>query len=224
MPALYPLLSIHAPRAGCDAEKIERKRTKQNFNPRTPCGVRRNLIGDKHFTVRISIHAPRAGCDIALLDGSVSLDTFQSTHPVRGATGSAAAHMPCAYNFNPRTPCGVRRHAYRPRNDDYHISIHAPRAGCDSDDHGNLTKENTFQSTHPVRGATPSRDGKLFTVSISIHAPRAGCDRRGAYLTKQNYHISIHAPRAGCDANVVASFARGFAISIHAPRAGCDRM
>ena len=78
------------------------------FNPRTPCGVR-----------------PKAE------DKSVVELLFQSTHPLRGATGIAmdaqklgkiSIHAPLAgcdcifwktatspSDFNPRTPCGVRR-------------------------------------------------------------------------------------------------------------------
>lgn len=42
VPALYPLLSIHAPRAGCDERVVKcRFRPRRYFNPRTPCGVRR---------------------------------------------------------------------------------------------------------------------------------------------------------------------------------------
>ena len=78
-----------------------------------------------------------------------------------------------------------------------YISIHAPRAGCDS-----IPWQTSVESW------------------ISIHAPRAGCDvlpRQDSKLSQ----ISIHAPRAGCD-HQTASKGHSEAISIHAPRAGCD--
>ena len=103
------MISIHAPRVGCDAVEPEDKpkaeqfqsthpvwgatltKARQdlatsNFNPRTPCGVR----------------------------------PAERVRPER-------RH----YDFNPRTPCGVRplrigKFAFLPR-----ISIHAPRVGCD---------------------------------------------------------------------------------------------
>ena len=57
-----------------------------------------------------------------------------------------------------------------------HISIHAPHAGRDPAIPQVEIKEDTFQSTRPVRGATPPRYyDKLYDV-ISIHAPRAGRD------------------------------------------------
>ena len=122
---------------------------------------------------------------------------FQSTHPVRGATR-------CAYDL----------HAQRV------ISIHAPRAGCDT-----------------IFG------GGTWEQIISIHAPRAGCDFI-VPVDFMSFRISIHAPRAGCDADSspVTSAPIKFQsthpvrgattgdgvvvtkneISIHAPRAGCD--
>ena len=80
--------------------------------------------------------------------------------------------------FNPRTPCGVRLivrpllqkridisiHAPRAGCDTLRhthttmliISIHAPRAGCDDSYHPGKAIVDLFQSTHPVRGATPT--------------------------------------------------------------------
>ena len=124
------LISIHAPLAGCDDGDRRRAVEHLNFNPRTPCGVRRcstlpcarwsrfqsthPLRGATTLAMfildeaNISIHAPLAGCDYS----------------------SRSTHWP-SYNFNPRTPCGVR--------------------------HWNFAKpaiKSRFQSTHPLRGAT----------------------------------------------------------------------
>ena len=146
-------ISIHAPRAGCDDTGKRKDHHGQHFNPRTPCGVRLRLRPSAwppfcHFNPRtpcgvrqdaqhvfrhvrpISIHAPRAGCD----DGR--------DRDFRSGT-----------DFNPRTPCGVRpklsgryQAAFRFQSTHpvrgattmtimvdsrEHISIHAPRAGCD---------------------------------------------------------------------------------------------
>ena len=77
----------------------------------------------------ISIHAPREGCD-RMNACCTSTKLFQSTHPVRGATGWASPTNKRIWNFNPRTPGGVRQdasiNALR-----LTISIHAPREGCD---------------------------------------------------------------------------------------------
>ena len=149
-------ISIHAPRAGCD----RRKRTNPNrpschFNPRTPCGVRRKSWSRPWASWRkISIHAPRAGCDLWMSSRTRGRPPFQSTHPVRGATravrplpswnGYFNPRTPCGVrpgrgvdygggrgHFNPRTPCGVRPRRQHTQANVRHISIHAPRAGCD---------------------------------------------------------------------------------------------
>ena len=105
-----------------------------------------------------------------------SAQRFQSTHPLRGATWYKFLTF-LLKNFNPRTPCGVRR----------------------------------------IYGLFVD-----FVTIISIHAPLAGCDE----LTEQIRHveiISIHAPLAGCDSFVEADGGMWKLISIHAPLAGCDR-
>ena len=74
----------------------------------------------------ISIHAPREGCDksdLTTANGEISFQSthpvrgatpkdvldsldkeFQSTHPVRGATTKSCASANSTQNFNPRTP------------------------------------------------------------------------------------------------------------------------
>ena len=105
------------------------------------------------FNKSISIHAPRAGRDRALVAGFALHQRFQSTRPVRGATGEGqsvdmyglfqstrpvrgATVKPMVYfryskDFNPRAPCGAR------------LSVVSTSIWPE-----------TFQSTRPVRGAT----------------------------------------------------------------------
>ena len=101
-------ISIHAPLAGCDSNR--------SLPPSASS---------------ISIHAPLAGCDARCRELPCKYDGFQSTHPLRGATSflypslyidRISIHAPLAgcdwasnsffssvTDFNPRTPCGVRR-------------------------------------------------------------------------------------------------------------------
>ena len=171
-----------------------------------------------------------------------AIKTFQSTHPLRGATTLVSPRSYSAHNFNPRTPCGVRPHSPRKGAFFYYfnprtpcgvrhvpagccvtvavISIHAPLAGCDL--HKSVVEmiDSKFQSTHPLRGATAAVLEPTAAFGISIHAPLAGCD-----ATVEAYDsatvISIHAPLAGCDA-ILRPPAAWRVISIHAPLAGCD--
>ena len=127
----FNLISIHAPRVGCDETAGEVTLHDTNFNPRTPCGVRqrRHCYEDNRCT--ISIHAPRVGCDENLILGALPPHYFNPRTPcgVRRAIPSHSwSNSPY---FNPRTPCGVRR---------------LPRPG--------FPMGRRFQSTHPVWGAT----------------------------------------------------------------------
>ena len=100
--------------------------------------------------------------------------------------------------FNPRTPYGMRLFRVFILLFNLTISIHAPLTGCDlavlpPRKHSLNFNPRTpygmrlvvsyikslimiFQSTHPLRDATPSKSGKSFSLIISIHAPLTGCD------------------------------------------------
>ena len=163
----HPLRGATQPRAVGQA--------RLDFNPRTPCGVRHPAGKVIRFTHFISIHAPLAGCDeaakaeqaqqaisihapLAGCDNKVVSDpslTVISIHaPLAGCDrGQQGAGQPLK-NFNPRTPCGVRRGSL--------LAANGGRAA--------------FQSTHPLRGATADCMRQLGAIGISIHAPLAGCD------------------------------------------------
>ena len=124
-------ISIHAPHAGRDSRGMDLKSRLEYFNPRAPCGARR--------------------INVKIVD---ELILFQSTRPMRGATDAAlrrrylhdiSIHAPHAGRdqplllrpvpliyFNPRAPCGARQEM-----SPFH------------------RLSNEFQSTRPMRGATP---------------------------------------------------------------------
>ena len=148
-----------------------------DFNPRTPCGVRRSNAGIHCCTYPISIHAPLAGCDPEMIRVTLQRLIFQSTHPLRGATSNFDRCRSLWIYFNPRTPCGVRPIG---------LSV--------------VNTTNLFQSTHPLRGATSFKDLSSLKTEISIHAPLAGCDLgQVERIDARHPAISIHAPLAGCD-------------------------
>ena len=124
------MISIHAPLAGCDgyADGLDHACKISIHAPLAGCdtgiwyGIKDKVI---------SIHAPLAGCDEFISFAKKGGKKFQSTHPLRGATRAKktactrlciSIHAPLAgcdvletclqsdrRNFNPRTPCGVRR-------------------------------------------------------------------------------------------------------------------
>ena len=102
-------ISIHAPRAGSDTLTPEATIEPTDFNPRSPCGERRDAAQEH---------------EVEML--------FQSTLPVRGATKDPPCGNARSVYFNPRSPCGERPVAGRRWMGRRNISIHAPRAGSDS--------------------------------------------------------------------------------------------
>ena len=145
-------VSIHALLAECDVFRSPLLPYPRSFNPRTPCGVRHQIV------VPIATSAK-----------------FQSTHSLRSATGAGILSLVISavsihallaecdnrkrdyyehlYSFNPRTPCGVR-----PKSS---------RAGAMS---------RGFQSTHSLRSATGAGILSLVLFAVSIHALLAECD------------------------------------------------
>ena len=126
------VVSIHAPRAGCDDATKSPLLAAGLFQFTHPV---RGATLAKHpleWTRAVSIHAPRAGCDLPYASITGSPMTFQFTHPVRGATIVEAPVVIPFLGFNSRTPCGVRHKADDPCAAYCFVSIHAPRAGCDS--------------------------------------------------------------------------------------------
>ena len=142
---------------------------------------------------------------------------FQSTLPLRGATFSAGTPINLASLFQSTLPLRGATEAQKEFTRVVEISIHAPLAGSDvargihevdSSDFnprspcgerlgvvGVFSSLSIFQSTLPLRGATPVF---LFTASItmiSIHAPLAGSD---GFLCTKTCPICDFNPRSPC--------------------------
>ena len=169
-------ISIHAPRAGCDHHIFGDVRVLLHFNPRTPCGVRHRStcqsLSSLHFNPRtpcgvrppffaprvilefISIHAPRAGCDHCHFFTDRITKHFNPRTPCGVRPFAAIVNAFLRKNFNPRTPCGVRPQA-------------TPV----------LPLPIVFQSTHPVRGATPEASTCILDCLFqSTHPVRGATD------------------------------------------------
>ena len=193
-------ISIHAPLAGCDCRSKDRRSSVYYFNPRTPCGVRRSCPRRSRRPRSFQSTHPLRGATLFPASCRSSMP-FQSTHPLRGATASFRAAR-TLFTFQSTHPLRGATRLFPRRQDALHISIHAPLAGCDDHAAGiqpragdfnprtpcgvrlrrvlGLAEQHAFQSTHPLRGATPKLRGFIASQSISIHAPLAGCDNSGA--------------------------------------------
>ena len=103
------VISIHAPRAGCDRALRQQREMTQAISihaPRAGCDKR---LGVGIDGVPISIHAPRAGCDAGQSPRVFSLAYFNPRTPCGVRPHAPALPRSSRRHFNPRTPCGVRR-------------------------------------------------------------------------------------------------------------------
>ena len=169
-------ISIHAPRAGCDLDTEKPLVHVDDFNPRTPCGVRPCAAACRRR--RGPDFNPRTPCGVRrwirlLLPGTTN---FNPRAPC-GARHRSGCMWSLPSYFNPRAPCGARRRQTRRRKTRQRISIHAPRVGrdwrrtrpglgakyfnprapCGARRYCTYIlqqSQNEFQSTRPVWGAT----------------------------------------------------------------------
>ena len=170
-----------------------------DFNPRTPCGVRLPYLLHPRETGSISIHAPLAGCDgvaahLAALAVKISIHA-----PLAGCDCRSRGSGPyCATYFNPRTPCGVRRTTFTSSRRRARFQSTHPLRGA-TNRFRSCGGASPFQSTHPLRGATSRRMAIAF--SACNFNPRTPCGVRLTFFYRPlaNNCISIHAPLAGCD-------------------------
>ena len=193
------LISIHAPRVGCDRSSRAPPWVNGIFQSTHPVWGATSRRASRSDDVPIfqSTHPVwGATCNRKFYGGGLR---FQSTHPVWGATFKSISHPSAKTRFQSTHPVwgatilptsntsrtAISIHAPRVGCDqaelkkyqDAEISIHAPRVGCDRRRRSNKKCTTTFQSTHPVWGATPNDYVRLESESaISIHAPRVGCD------------------------------------------------
>ena len=154
----------------------------------------------------------------------------------------AIARITKTRNFNPRAPCGARRHTTIHVSKLLLISTHAPLAGrdrkciegCIQEGHFNprapcgarrdCGKETDvsgrFQPTRPLRGATLYKLIDTESNKFQPTRPLRGATKKLDSLTGHGL-ISTHAPLAGRDAGFMHRLS-AFDISTHAPLAGRD--
>ena len=214
------LISIHAPRTGCDRpgfvllnddEGFQSThpargatgpggitRRKEKFQSTHPArGATRLPQPPKPFMPFQSTHPARG----ATMESPASVlpRIFQSTHPARGATLLFVLPITQCKLFQSTHPARGATVAHRAVEHSAKISIHAPRTGCDSSRRAVSPAASPFQSTHPARGATASSSACASACAHfnprTPHGVRRLCRMSGGMPGR----ISIHAPRTGCD-------------------------
>ena len=121
----------------------------------------------------ISIHAPLTGSDAPPLRVSDFECHFNPRSPYGERLGLRRRH-PTASDFNPRSPYGERLE-----------QLNA------------VFRDNLFQSTLPLRGATDMIPSFAQKVNISIHAPLTGSDPRGLSGLNRYFRFQSTLPLRG---------------------------
>ena len=101
-----------------------------DFNPRTPYGMRPHGNGHCLVFFLISIHAPLTGCDKNVRKNRQSEKNFNPRTPYGMRHNYIFEKINERY-FNPRTPYGMRHFEGDILTLVIVISIHAPLTGCD---------------------------------------------------------------------------------------------
>ena len=227
LPPVVAVISIHAPLTGSDLripsiiQSIKKFQSTLPLRGATYPGFRGDRLELFQSTL-ISIHAPLTGSDSSRPKIPIQPPKFQSTLPLRGATinfhnftsknrpisihapltGSdpSPARICCRRgHFNPRSPYGERPIPQGNQKFLPGISIHAPLTGSDDLRRLRPHKKRGFQSTLPLRGATPARPRQMGAFQNfnprSPYGERLAEDSRGW----DTWYISIHAPLTGSD-------------------------
>ena len=149
--------------------------SKQNFNPRHPCGWRQQLRRKPFKYKDISIHATHAGGDVIifLLEGGETI----SIHATHAGGDFFQRFFPCAIcRFQSTPPMRVATLTIVDQHYIEKISIHATHAGGDSYETVYEASNIYFNPRHPC-GWRPDFQGTRFSLwPISIHATHAGGD------------------------------------------------
>ncbi len=215
-------ISIHAPHTGrddCGAWWGPRAR---DFNPRAPYGARRNGDLGNAILHNISIHAPHTGRDARHPGECGGCFAFQSTRPIRGATGKAPERDMQWPNFNPRAPYGARHDLSSLFNKPIEISIHAPHTGRDKYSSHDLTVTPDFNPRAPYGARRAAyRVICVGNCAISIHAPHTGRDVQDLTFVRGSYAFQSTRPIRGATL-ISPSMVKATPISIHAPHTGRD--
>ena len=172
-----PAISTHAPLAGRDAAASSLLPFFFDFNPRAPCGARRQalprVLGGEGFQPTRPLRGATPG---RARSGSRKCQ-FQPTRPLRGATArhgvpqqgpeEISTHAPLAgrdsgrkssrprrKHFNPRAPCGARRAKKERPDGGTSFQPTRPLRGATCTVRAICKATGKFQPTRPLRGAT----------------------------------------------------------------------
>ena len=216
------VISIHAPRAGCDLcdrSAFRSLRLLTYFNPRAPCGARLPADSWRPTARDFNPRAPCGARQCRRTSSCGSMGYFNPRAPC-GARRTLRSRSPRKANFNPRAPCGARparKNALEPYK---RFQSTRPVWGATLSGLRPVRLQATFQSTRPVWSATPALWHRCRPAAFQSTRPVWGATTQTERSDDMS-DISIHAPRVGRDDHRYSSLDLR-CISIHAPRVGRD--
>ena len=192
------IISIHAPRTGSDFSSSRIVLISSNFNPRSPHGERPATPNAIVSMVTFQSTLPARGATQSSTF-ITHLSAFQSTLPARGATRFSMLADTTFKHFNPRSPHGERQNSSGSYTAGLHFNPRSPH-GERLQSFDRRCGRGLFQSTLPARGATLA----YLVAPFAAIKFQSTLPARGATLfspaTPRWQAISIHAPRTGSDA------------------------
>ena len=148
------LISIHAPRVGRDRRDLESEQWWRAISIHAPRVGRDQEIIDGWRQQFISIHAPRVGRDVFTLNRRKKMHKISIHAPRVGRDRWRSTFRPMWNYFNPRAPCGARRHPPALSIKNAVFQSTRPVWGATIHHFSPIVNTFLFQSTRPVWGAT----------------------------------------------------------------------
>ena len=173
-------------------------KTREHFNPRAPCGARRQPLPLMPLMYYFN---PRAPCGARRQRGQLDYHGrgFQPTRPLRGATSEDVVYH-ASRLFQPTRPLRGATSCARLRGHNrLTISTHAPLAGRDVWPKIESATAKAFQPTRPLRGATIYPQGTIPRQAFQPTRPLRGATRVFGLLDALSSYFN---PRAPCGARL----------------------
>ena len=215
------IISIHAPRAGSDSPTASTRRSAIYFNPRSPCGERRSFSWGSFQLKSFQSTLPVRGATGIASGDFRGEDGFQSTLPVRGATKPARSFRRIFPDFNPRSPCGERPSL--PAGD-RKASNFNPRSPCGERPSlpAGDRKASNFNPRSPCGERLNVHNTKTYLQVFQSTLPVWGATPVRVSLTWESKSFQSTLPVWGATSTALTLSSTRM-ISIHAPRTGSDK-
>ena len=189
------------------------------FFRRAPCGVRQSGTPIAHTTTPFQSTRPLRGATGMDSQTTQERSGFQSTRPLRGATHPGTRLLSPGV-FQSTRPLRGATSLLLGFAEQLPFQSTRPLRGATLVLCGGI-EQWLFQSTRPLRGATINADPYRLDDAISIHAPLAGRDHDRGYAPIYARQFQSTRPLRGATKHH-PDVGRRRLISIHAPLAGRD--